>query len=123
MIYVQAGQASLRDDDALTRLLTSIPHPPAVRLLLRKSFFGRRWQQGEGCDYWLISNGETAVCMRICGATAAQVYAIRMRFDAMAARSAVIELSRDLLCKLVREVTGECRGTGEPNVRIKYRAG
>jgi hypothetical protein len=109
MIYLQTDSARLDDETALARLLRSIPHPPGVRALLRKNFFGRRWQQEESCDYWLASDGVLAVCMKICGATAAQIFAIRLRFDELAATRAGLVLSKALLRELVQGVTGECR--------------
>jgi hypothetical protein len=121
MIYVQADQVSLDDEAALRRFLTSIPHPGTVRKLLRNGFFGRRWQQTESSDYWLVSDGKTAAYFRICGASAAQIYAIRLRFDVLVLKNANLELSRELLCELVQTVTGECADTPGPNVRIKPR--
>jgi len=121
MIYVRSHRASLNDEAAVASLLRSIPFPPEVRALLAKGFFGRRWQQEELCDYWLASNQETAVCWRICGATAAEIHAIRLRFDEMAARNAEIEVSLDMLCLLVCTVTGECGCDAETRVAIKLR--
>jgi hypothetical protein len=120
MIYVQADHVSLDDEAGLRRFLTSIPHPRTVRELLGKGFFGRRWQQTESCDYWLVSDGKNAACFRIAGASAAQIYAIRLRFD-VHLKDANLELSRELLCELVRAVTGECEATPGTNVRIKLR--
>jgi hypothetical protein len=108
MISVQTDQARLDDDAALARLLASIPHSPGVRALLTKNFFGRRWQQAQSCDYWLASDGVLAVCLKIRGATAAQVFAIRLRFDELAATRTDVVLSKALLCELVQGVTGEC---------------
>jgi hypothetical protein len=107
-ISVQTDHARLDDEGALARLLASIPHPPGVRGLLTKNFFGRRWQQAESCDYWLASDGVLAVCLKIRGATAAQVFAIRLRFDELAATRADLVLSKALLCELVQGVTGDC---------------
>jgi hypothetical protein len=107
MIIVLAERLLLRDDEALSRLLQSTPYPRSVRRLLRKGFFGRRWHQVESCDYWLASDGVVAMLFKICGATAAQVSAIRMRFDERAAKHPGLELTRELLCELVTFVTGE----------------
>jgi hypothetical protein len=107
MIYVVAERLPLKDDESLSSLLLSTPYPRSVRRLLRKGFFGRRWQQVEECDYWLASDGVVAMLFRICGATAAQVSAIRMRFDERAAKHPGLELSRELLCEIVTFVTGE----------------
>jgi hypothetical protein len=107
MIRVQTDHARLDDEAALARLLASIPHPSGVRALLTKSFFGRRWQQAEACDYWLASDGVLAVCMKIYGATAAQIFAIRLRFDELAATRADFVLSKALLCEVILGVTGE----------------
>jgi hypothetical protein len=123
MIYVQADKVSLDDDAGLRRFLASIPHPGTVRKLLRKGFFGRRWQQAESCDYWLVSDGESAASFRICGASAAQIYAIRLRFDVLVAKHADFVLSRDMLCDVVKAVTGECEKSPGPSVRIKPRLG
>ena len=121
MIYVRTHRAALDDEPALLSLLESIPFPPEVRALLAKGFFGRRWQQEELCDYWLASDHQTAMCWRICGATAAEVHAIRRRFDEIAARNAEIELSLEMLCLLVCAVTGECGYDSESRVGIKLR--
>lgn len=121
MIYVQADQVSLDDEAGLRHFLTSIPHPVTVRKLLTKGFFGRRWQQTESSDYWLVSDGKIAACFRICGASAAQTYAIRLRFDVLVTKNADFVLSRELLCDVVRAVTGECEQTPGPSVRIKPR--
>ena len=119
MIYVQATQASLDNEDAVRQLLVALPHPRVVRTLLRRKFFGRSWRQGESCDYWLASNGATVISLRVCGVSSAQAYVIRLRYDELTARNPLIELSRDLLCELVRGVTGECRCSVEPNIAIK----
>jgi hypothetical protein len=121
MIYVQADQVSLDDEAGMRRLLASIPHPGTVRQLLAKGFFGRRWQQTESCDYWLVSNGKMAAYFRICGASAAQIYAIRLRFDVRVVKHPDFEISRDSLCELVKAVTGECECAGGVNVSIKPR--
>jgi hypothetical protein len=121
MIYVQADEVSLDDEAGLRHFLSAIPHPATVRTLLAKGFFGRRWQQVESCDYWLVSDGQRAACFRICGATAAQIYAIRLRFDVLVLENANFELARDGLCDLVRKVTGECQRPTGANVRIKPR--
>ena len=121
MIYVQADQVSLDDEAGLRHFLNSIPHPGTVRKLLGKGFFGRRWQQTESCDYWLVSDGKSAASFRICGASAAQIYAIRLRFDVLVIKNADLELSRDTLCELVSAVTGECECSPGTNVRIKPR--
>jgi hypothetical protein len=121
MIYVQAEQVSLGDDADTQRFLSALPHPATVRKLLAKGFFGRRWQSVEACDYWLVSDGKTAAYFRICGASAAQIYAIRLRFDALVIRDVDLELSRDMLCDLVKAVTGECERPEGRNVRIKAR--
>jgi len=121
MIYVRSHRASLDDEPAVARLLQSIPFPAEVRTLLTRGFFGRRWQQEELCDYWLASDPETAICWRICGATASEIHAIRQRFDEMAARNAEIEVSLDMLCLLVCTVTGECGCDAESRIGIKLR--
>jgi hypothetical protein len=121
MIYVQADEVSLDDDTGLGHFLQSLPHPGTVRKLLTKGFFGRRWQQTESCDYWLVSDGTKAAYFRISGASAAQIYAIRLRFDVLVTKDADFELSRDLLCEVVRAVTGECADAPGHNVRIKPR--
>ena len=110
MIYVLEERSSLNDDEPLSKVLLSTPYPRSVRRLLRKGFFGRRWQKTESCDYWLASDGVVAVLFRISGATAAQVSAIRLRFDERAAKHPGLELSRELLCELVTFVTGELPG-------------
>src|SRR5262245_35680518 len=101
MIYVQADQVSLDDEAGMRHFLASIPHPGTVRRLLAKGFFGRRWQQAESCDYWLVSDGKNAAYFRICGASAAQIYAIRLRFDVRVIKDADFEISRDSLCELI----------------------
>ncbi len=121
MIHVRSHRAPFDDAPALTQLLEAVPFPPEVRPLLLRGFFGRRWQQEELCDYWLASDQETVVCWRICGATAGQVHAIRLRFDEMAARNAEIEVSLDMLCLLVCAVTGECRCDAQERFGIKLR--
>jgi hypothetical protein len=121
MIYVQADQVPLDDEVGLRQFLNSIPHPGTVRKLLAKGFFGRRWQQAESSDYWLVSDGKTAAYFRISGASAAQIYAIRLRFDLLVVRNKTLELSRDLLCELVKAVTGEGECSPGANVRIKPR--
>lgn len=121
MIYVRSHRASLDDEAAVSSLLQSIPFPADVRTLLTKGFFGRRWQQEESCDYWLASDQEIAICWRICGATAAEVHAIRSRFDEIAARNVEIEISLDMLCLLVCTVTGGCGYDAESRVGIKLR--
>lgn len=121
MIYVRSHRASLADAAALSQLLEGVPFPPEVRSLLARGFFGRRWQQEELCDYWLASDQETAVCWRLCGATATEVHAIRLRFDEMAARNAEIEVSLDMLCLLVCAVTGECGCDAGARIGIKLR--
>jgi hypothetical protein len=100
-------------------LVVAVPHPPAVRTLLSKKFFGRRWQKAESSDYWLASDGETVVSLRISGVTAAQAYAIRRRYDELVALTPHLQLSRDLLCKLVHGVTGWCECSAEPDISIK----
>jgi hypothetical protein len=121
MIYVRSNRASLSDAAAVSRLLEAVPFPFEVRALLTKGFFGRRWQQEELCDYWLASDLETAMCWRICGASAAEVHAIRLRFDDMAARNAEIELSLEMLCRLVCAVTGECGCDTDARDSIRLR--
>jgi hypothetical protein len=121
MIYVRSHRAALDDEPALSSLLQSIPFPPEVRALLLRGFFGRRWQQEESCDYWLASDQETAVCWRICGASAGEIHAIRLRFDEMAERNAEIEVSLDMLCLLICTVTGACGCDAEARVGIKLR--
>src|SRR5262245_26177713 len=121
MIYVRSHRAPLNDDAALAKLLQTVPFPPEVRALLAKGFFGRRWQQEELCDYWLASDQQTAVCWRICGATAAEVHAIRLRFDEIAARNVEIEVSLEMLCLLICAITGECGCDAESRIGIKLR--
>ncbi len=116
VIYVQATQTSLDDETAVRQLLVSVPHPPSVRTLLAKKFFGRRWQQAESCDYWLASDGEKVVGLRIRGVTSAQAFAIRLRYDELAALLPELALSRDLLCRLVKGVTGDCQCSAEPEL-------
>jgi hypothetical protein len=106
MIYVLADRVLLKDDELLSKLLLATPFPRSVRRLLRKGFFGRSWQQVESCDYWLASDGVVAILFRICGATAAQIFAIRMRFDERAVRHPGLELTRELLLEIVTFVTG-----------------
>lgn len=121
MIYVRSHRARLDDDAAVSALLQSIPFPPEVRTLLSRGFFGRRWVQEELCDYWLTSDQQTAICWRVCGATATEVHAIRQRFDEMAARNAEIEFSLDMLCLLIVTVTGACGCDPDSRVGIKLR--
>lgn len=121
MIYVQAEEVSLGDEAGLRHFLSAIPHPGTVRKLLAKGFFGRRWQQVEACDYWLLSDGKNAAYFRICGASAAQIYAIRLRFDVLAMKTADLVLSLDLLCDLVRAVADDCERAPGPEVKIKRR--
>jgi hypothetical protein len=121
MIYVQATEVQLDDEAGLRHFLRAIPHPGTVHKLLAKGFFGRRWTQTESCDYWLVSDGKIAASFRIAGASAAQIYAIRLRFDALAIRDVHLELSRDSLCELVKSVTGECEPWPGANVTIKPR--
>ena len=109
MIHVQTHSACLDDEPGLSRLLSCVPFPSSVRSLLLRRYFGRRWQQQETCDYWLASDGAIVSCWRICNATAAQVLAIRLRFDELADRDADLEISRELICTLVSGVTGECQ--------------
>jgi hypothetical protein len=121
MIYVQADQVSLEDETGLRQFLNSIPHPGTVRKLLTKGFFGRRWQQTESSDYWLVSDGKTAAYFRISGASAAQIYAIRLRFDLFVIKDRNFELTREFLCELVKTVTGEVDCSPGASIRIKPR--
>jgi hypothetical protein len=119
MADVQTDRALLSDANALAKLLASIPFPPSVHSLLPKGFFGRRWQHGESCDYWLASDGLIAVCWRIRGASAAQIYAIRMRFDRLRALTPHMELTRDVLWGIVYSITGDCEFTTEEPIAIR----
>jgi len=107
MIYVHADRFLLTDDEPLSKALLSTPYPRSVPRLLRKGFFGRRWQQSESCDYWLASDGVVVMLFRIQGATAAQVSAIRLRFDERTAKNPNLELSEELLLELVTFVSGK----------------
>ncbi len=113
MIYVQTIRATLADGPALSQFLSSIPYPQSVRRLLANRYFGRRWVQAEACDYWLVCDGKEAACWRILGATAAQVYAIRIRFDHMLSMNPHLEVSRDLICELVSSVADKYQYVGE----------
>jgi hypothetical protein len=119
MIYVQTIRAPLADGPALSQLLSSIPYPQSVHRLLVKGYFGRRWAQAEACDYWLACDGKEAACWRILGATAAQVYAIRIRFDHMLSMNPRLQVSRDLICELVSAVAGRCQCTAEERFVVR----
>jgi len=107
MIQVLADRSLLRDDASLSRLLQSTPYPRSVPRLLRKGFFGRRWQQSESRDYWLLSDGVVVMLFTISGASAAQVSAIRLRFDDRAAKQPGLEPSQALLQEIASLVEGE----------------
>ncbi len=107
MIHVEESRVPANDEAALGALLVRVPHPPSVRKLLRKHFFGRRWNRVTGCDYWLASNGQTVVCVTICGAAPDVIANLRSRFDAIRDRQLPFVLSHDAVRDLLKTVVGE----------------
>ena len=105
-IRVEEQRIAVDDEAALAQALVSIPYPDSVRGLLGKEFFGRRWQQEECCDYWLASDGDTVVWLKIRGATATQVADIRFRFDVIVDQYPGTRPSKSLICDFVNAVTG-----------------
>lgn len=107
LIRVEEVQVRLRDDDALAKLLATIPHTDAVRPLLTKPFFGRRWDYLNQCDHWLASDGERVVCVMIFGAPAALISRMRMRFDELRDASPELKPSRKVLRQLLAKIKRE----------------
>ena len=106
MIYVEEASASAHDQAALEALLLGVPHPPTVRKLLKKRFFGRRWDRSNHSDYWLSSNGERVVCVTIRGAAPDVIAVVRSRLDAVRAEQTGFVLSKAAVCALLKIVLG-----------------
>lgn len=107
MAHVEEIRAGLGDDGALARLLAAIPLPPSVRELLSKPFFGRRWHREQQCDYWLASDGENVVCLRIHGADGALVARVRARFDDLRRKQPGLGPTRKILRELLAAISRE----------------
>lgn len=107
MVTVEEIRASLRDESAIESLLRRVPHPPTVRQLLRRRFFGRRWSVTDHCDFWLSSNGKTVVCLIIRGANPETIERIRAAYDALRPNGPPEVLSHDFVTGLVKRVLRE----------------
>ena len=107
MVQIEELEARLADDVALANLLASIPLPRSVRPLLRRSFFGRKWNPVHQIDHWFGSNGTTVVCVKISGATAAATARMRMRFDDLRSASPGLQPSRKILHSLIEAIARE----------------
>ena len=107
MIHVEEIEACLADEAALAKLLTSIPLPQSVRPLLRKPFFGRKWNAAQQLDHWFASDGKTVVCVKISGASASITLRMRMRFDDLRNTSAGLQPSRKIVRGLLAVIARE----------------
>lgn len=101
MVNVEEIRVRVDDHPALEALLGLIPHPPSVRKLLGKRFFGRRWSVTSHCDFWLSSDGNTVVCLIIRGANPGNIERIRSAYDALRPNGPPRVLSRDFVNGLV----------------------
>ncbi len=106
MVIVEEVRARI-DESALESLLGLVPHPPSVRELLGRRFFGRRWRVTGHSDFWLSSDGETVVCLIIRGANPENAKRIRAAYDALRPDGPPRVLSRDFVTRLVNRVMGE----------------
>lgn len=81
--------------------------PHSVRPLLRRQFFGRRWDCATQCDHWLASDGTTVVVLKISGAPAHAVSRMRSRFDDLRRKHPGLipshEMVRELLATIARD--------------------
>lgn len=91
----------------MARILASIPHPEAVRPLLRRPFFGRKWNWMKRRDHWLASDGSTVVCLMISGATAGVIARMRSRFDDLRLRTPGLRPSAEILGELLALIERE----------------
>ena len=107
MVCIEETQAHLGDDAALAILLASVPLPALVGRLLRKPFFGRKWDSARQSDLWLASDGTMAVSFRISGASAAAVARMRLRFDDLRFASPGLLPSRRVLHDLLEQIARE----------------
>lgn len=109
MITVEEVRARIVDESALDALLERLPHPPAVRKLLGRRFFGRRWSPREHCDFWLSSDGKTVVCLILLGASPENIERIRSAYDALRPQGPPKVLSREFVQSVVDRLLGQSR--------------
>lgn len=114
---IEEIQVQLNGDAALTKLLASVPLPGLVGPLLRKPFFGRKWDSPLQSDHWLASDGATVVSLRISGASAATVARTRLRFDDLRLASPGLLPSRRILHDLLEEIAREDSEAAEARER------
>lgn len=104
MVDVEEIRVRVDDPSALEALLGLIPHPPSVRELLGRRFFGRRWSVTAHCDFWLSSDGDTVVCLIIRGADSDNIERIRSAYDALRPNGPPRVLSHDFVNRLVNRL-------------------
>jgi hypothetical protein len=107
LVYVEEIRAQLGDEVALAKLLASIPLPHSVRPLLRKPFFGRKWDCTRELDHWFASDGTTVLCLEISGVSASVALRMRLRFDDLRNASPGLHLSRKVVHGLLEAVARE----------------
>jgi hypothetical protein len=97
----------LTDYDALTSLVSTLPEGD-VRSCLesRERFAGEAWNATTHNDYWVVSNGNDAVCFTVSGLTEDQANNARMLWDALQSEYPGLELDTEGLVYIVREITG-----------------
>jgi len=78
---ISSARANIGDERGLTRLLHEVPEAEEIRGQLRKPFFARRWQQSMQRSFWIISDGNTAVCLTVTGLEVDEMVAIWVAFD------------------------------------------
>lgn len=96
----------LNDDDALNRLLSTLPGDLRSSLESRASFAAEAWSSETSNDYWVVSNGDDAVCFTVSGLTEDQAHNARVLWDTIQNDHPGIVLDTEGLVYIVREVTG-----------------
>ena len=78
---ISCARAPVADCRALNRLLAEVPEAEDIREQLCQPFFTRRWQQSMRRCFWILSDGNTAVCFTLTGLDVDEMVAIRVAFD------------------------------------------
>jgi len=78
---ISSARAPVADSRALTRLLDEVPEAEDIRGQLCQPFFTRRWQQSIRRCFWIVSDGNTAVCFTLTGLDVDEMVAIWVAFD------------------------------------------
>lgn len=119
VVHIEEIQARLDNDAALAELLATVPVPHSVGPLLHQRFFGRKWDIAHQTDYWLASDGATAVFLKISGASASAVARMRMRFDDLRISSPELQPSGKTLRHILAIIAREDDGVAKVSVEAR----